>query len=211
MGLPQEKIFYETDKYYTPEEYLKFEREVEERHEYLDGFVFEMAGESLAHGQISVNIIGEMRALLRKTPCQVLSPNMKVHIRSRSMFAYPDVTVVCGQMVFHDSQRDVLVNPRVIFEVLSPATEKYDRGEKFFRYQNELESLTDYILVSQDKPLIEQYARQENGGWLYLVTFGLESVLRIASLNVELSFFGIYDRIEFSEEALHTFDAHDES
>jgi Uma2 family endonuclease len=199
MALPQEKLLL------TPEQYLDFERGSEERHEYYDGYLITMAGESLSHSRICVNIAREISTLLRGTPCEALSPNMKVRTINKGMFAYPDLSVVCGEPVFHDEQRDVLLNPRVIFEVLSPSTEKFDRGAKFMRYQAKLPSLTDYVLISQDVPFVEHYARQKKGGWLYVQIFGVENSLRIHSISCPLRLADVYDRVEFDAEKMSEF------
>src|SRR5215216_3648096 len=152
----------------TEEEYLALERKAEERHEYLDGQIYLMAGESPAHGTICTNLVGQLHSQLRGKPCQVLSKDTKVRSgpkpRSRystkGMFSYPDLLVVCGEMKFHDEIRHVLLNPKIIIEVLSPSTEAFDRGEKFLRYRTYLESLTDYIVVAQDYALIEHFSRE---------------------------------------------------
>src|SRR5260370_26307953 len=148
MALPEQRLSY------TVEQYLELERKAEERHEFLDGQIYEMSGESLAHSQIGANFSGELHAQLRGKPCQVLSPNMKVRSgpyikgqrNTKGLFSYADLTVVCGQPLFHDEHQDVLLNPTVIIEVLSPSTESFDRGDKFRRYGYWIASLTDYIL-----------------------------------------------------------------
>lgn len=187
---------------YTVDEYLQMERASEERHEYIDGHIVMMSGESLAHDQICINLAGEIRTQLRGTPCQALSPNMKVrtrlHEKHRGRFSYPDLTVVCGSPVFHDQQKDVLVNPVVIFEVLSPSTEWYDRSEKYARYRDELESLTDYVLVAQGYPHIEHYTRRHDG-WLFGMARGLENRLDITNINCTLRLADVYERVEFPE------------
>src|SRR6266540_1404567 len=135
MSLPQSQSLS------TAEEYLEFERAAFERHEWLDGLIYGMAGESPQHSLISANIIGILNMQLRGKPCAVFSPNMKVYSRLsidvgvKGLFSYPDCTVVCGPPLFHDKHRDVLINPRVVIEVLSPSTELYDRSKKFHRYQ----------------------------------------------------------------------------
>jgi Uma2 family endonuclease len=152
----------------TVEEYLALERASEARHEYLDGEIYAMAGESPDHGAIGANIGGQLYAQLRGTPCQVFSKDMKVRsgpepnpLRPpKGLYSYPDLLVMCGEMRVHDEHRDVLLNPTVIIEVLSPTTEVFDRGEKWARYQAWLLSLTDYLLVSQSKPMIEHYRRR---------------------------------------------------
>jgi Uma2 family endonuclease len=193
---------------YTIEEYLALERQSEERHEYLDGQIYAMAGESLEHSRICVNLAGELRAQLKGKPCEVLSPNMKVrsgpYIKqqktNKGLFSYVDVTVVCGESQFHDEHRDVLLNPTVIIEVLSPTTESFDRGEKFLRYRTHIEALNDYVLVSQTKPLIEHFLRQSNGQWLFSSISGLENSLYLTSIDCHLRLAEVYDRVTFPVE-----------
>jgi Uma2 family endonuclease len=128
---------------FTPDEYLAFERSSESKHEYLDGLIYAMAGSSPEHSTICVNVSEVITRQLRGTPCRPFSADMMMRClsspsttrRRRGLFAYPDLIVVCGGPVFHDTQQDVLVNPTLIVEVLSPSTEAYDRGEKFLRCQ----------------------------------------------------------------------------
>ena len=181
----------------SPEEYLDFERTSDIRSEYLDGYIYAMAGESTAHSQITVNLIREISLQLKKTSCQVFSPNMKVRTATKSLFSYPDVTIVCGEPIFHDTKKDVLINPKVIIEVLSPSTEKYDRVEKFMRYRTELSSLTDYILVSQELPLIEHFTHEENGKWTHYFGESLTGNIIISTIGCALSLAEIYDRVKF--------------
>jgi Uma2 family endonuclease len=129
MALPQ------TLPIFTPEEYLSLERCSKLRHEYLDGFVYAMAGESPEHSTICFNLSGVIHAQLMDSPCRGFSPNMKVRNDPGGLYSYPDLAVVCGEPVYHDDRRDVLINPTVIFKVLSPSTEAYDRGEKSLRYR----------------------------------------------------------------------------
>ncbi len=181
----------------SPEEYLEFEREAEERHEFINGKIVKMAGESLSHSRISVNLTTEIGVQLRQKNCEALSSNMKVRTTTKSLFAYPDLTVVCGEPKFHDVKKDVLINPAVIFEVLSPSTERYDRNEKFQYYKNETPSLADYILVSQDKFLVEQFTKQEDESWRYRSFDRAEDVLQIDSIEAEVALQDIYLRVEF--------------
>ena len=184
------------------EEYLTEERASLDRHEYLDGQVYLMAGESLQHSQICVNISREISTQLKDRDCQVLSPNMKVKTGDSRLFSYPDVTVVCGQPLFHDAQTDVLINPVIIIEVLSPSTEAYDRGEKFFRYRGFLPSLMEYLLVSQHRPLVERYVRQGDGQWLCLFVEGLSQRVDINAIGCPIELSEIYSRVNFPEGAL---------
>lgn len=195
MAIPQEKI----RRLYSAEEYLELERAAEYRHEFLDGRIFLMAGESISHSRICTNLSGETRAKLKGKPCEALSPNMKVRTSSASLFAYPDLTIMCGEPQFHDVKKDVLTNPQVIFEVLSPSTEAYDRTTKFQRYRMGNETLTDYVLVSQDKAFVEHFTKQPDGNWLYRSFSEMTDVLRIETVDCELSLQEIYDRVEFKE------------
>lgn len=202
MGLPQ------TVTECSLDDYLEQEREAEFRHEYLDGMIYDMAGETLEHNTICANIAGELHAHLKGKPCRTLSSNMKVLSgpyspgQTQGLLSYPDVSVVCGEPKFHDERRDVLLNPTLIIEVLSPGTELFDRGEKFRRYRTYLESLQDYVLVSTDTPMVEVFQRQAGGFWLYSAVTGLESLVVFHSIACELSLADIYERIEFPAESL---------
>lgn len=191
MSLPR------TLSYFSPEEYLAFERGTDARHEYLDGHVYAMAGESIEHSRICVNVAGELRALLKGSPCEVLSPNMKVVTSPSGLFSYPDVVVICGEPQFYDERRDILTNPTIVFEVLSPSTEAYDRGEKFLRYRTQIETLREYVLVSQHRPLVEHYVRRPDGSWSYSSVGGLSEAIDLPSIDCRLPLSEIYDRIIF--------------
>lgn len=191
MSLPR------TLSHFSPEEYLAFERGTDARHEYLDGHVYAMAGESIEHSRICVNVAGELRARLKGCPCEVLSPNMKVVTSPTGLFSYPDVVVICGEPQFYDERRDILTNPTVVFEVLSPSTEAYDRGEKFLRYRTQVEALREYVLVSQHRPLVEHYVRQPDGSWSYSSADDLSEAIDLPSIDSRLPFSEIYDRIIF--------------
>ena len=196
MGLAKVK----TATLLTPEDYLIFEREAESRHEFIDGEIYAMAGESLPHSRICMNLAREVGNSLKGKSCEPLSPNMKVRTSTASLFSYPDLTIVCGEPQFHDMKKDVLVNPQVIFEVLSPSTAEYDRTTKFQKYQMGNETLTDYILVSQDKSFVENFKRQADNSWLYTSYSELDDILIIETVECELSLREIYDRVEFAHQ-----------
>jgi Uma2 family endonuclease len=199
MSMPETKVLYSVD------EYLAIERESEERHEFLDGEIYEMAGESPAHGAICTNLTRIVSTDLLGSPCQAFSKDTKVRsgplLQSRrttkGLFSYPDLVVVCGEMQFHDEHQDVLLNPTVIIEVLSPATHAFDRGKKWLRYQTWIPTLSDYLMVAQSRPQIEHYQRQANGQWLYSRIKGLEGIVRIPSVGVTLKLADVYDRVVF--------------
>ena len=185
-----------SDSTYTPEEYLEFERQADERHEFWDGYLFQMAGESLSHSRICINVAREASSGLLGKRCEALSSNMKVRTSTASLFSYPDLTIVCGEPLFHDRKKDVVVNPLAIFEVLSPSTERYDRGKRFQRYRLGNETLTDYILIAQEVCLVEHYQKAGNGNWIFENYTELTDILRFAEIELELSLERLYDRVE---------------
>jgi Uma2 family endonuclease len=123
---------------------------------------------------------------------------MRVKVSPTGLYTYPDVVVVCGELRFEDQHVDTLLNPTAIIEVLSDSTEGYDRGEKFAHYRA-LPSLSDYLLVAQDQPLIEHYQRQPDGRWLYSATHGLEAEVEIANIGCMLRLAEVYERVDFAE------------
>jgi Uma2 family endonuclease len=194
---------------YTVEQYLAIERRSEERHEYIDGHIFAMAGESGAHADISTNLVAEVSIQLRGTPCRARSKDTKVHSgptprpgTTEGFFSYPDLVVICGEPIYHDEHRDVILNPAVIIEVLSKSTENFDRGEKFRRYQLWNMTLSDYVLVSQVAPIVEHYSRKSDGSWSYQIYEGLERSFTVESIGCELRLSDIYDRLTFELEAV---------
>ncbi len=209
MALPKLKV--ESSKLYTVEEYLKMERDAFERSEYISGEIFAMAGESENHADISVNIIRETSLQTRKTDCKIRAKDTKVRSGDfeekkphsmKGMFSYPDLVILCGTPEYHDEYKDIVLNPKVIIEVLSESTELFDRNTKFIRYSKFNPTLTDYILVSQDKPMVEHFIRQPDESWLIYTYFGLKVVFTIESIGCKLKMSDVYDRIKFSKEAM---------
>ena len=191
---------------FTEEDYLAWERQAEERHEYLDGEIYARAGESEEHGIITMNLALELGLRLRDSSCQPFSKDMKVRSgptpRNKSVvrgfYSYPDLVIVCGQREYHDEYKDVLLNPLVIIEVLSPSTASFDRTEKFYRYRQWNPTLTEYIMVAQEQPLIEQFIRQADGGWTSYLVSGLAAEFTIDALHCTLPLRGIYRNITFA-------------
>lgn len=192
----------------TVEEYLAFERESEERHEYLDGLIYAMAGESGEHADISHNLSGILFNELKGKDCRAREKDTKVRsgpipkqkFSTKGLYSYPDAVVICGEPEYFDEHRDVVTNPKVIIEVLSPTTEAFDRGEKFDRYDFWNPTLTDYLLVSQDQPKIDHFIRQEDGNWTRIVYRGLKSKVIIKFIGCTLKLADVYDRIQFATQ-----------
>jgi Uma2 family endonuclease len=182
---------------FSPEEYLALERPSEVRHEYLDGLVYATAGESPEHSIICFNLAGAVGQKIDRQKCQGYSPNMKVRTSPSGLFAYPDLMIVCGEPIFHDDRRDVLVNPTIIVEVLSRSTEGYDRGEKSLRYRTNVSSLKDLVLIAQDRPHLEIDSRQQDGGWFHTEVDGLDGELFLESIACHFALAEIYAGINF--------------
>ena len=179
----------------TEEQYLEMDRAAEIRSEFLDGEMIAMSGGSMRHAQLQANLIGEFFAALRGADCRVYGSDFRVRVSKTRMYAYPDVSVVCGKPLLADEHQDILLNPKVIFEVLSPSTEKHDRGLKFRHYRT-IDSLTDYVLVDQDQVRIEQYSREADSTWTLHDYQKADEGLKIASISVSLPLSRIYDRVE---------------
>jgi Uma2 family endonuclease len=182
----------------TAEEYLVLDRAAEFRSEFIDGEIIAMSGGSVRHSRLQINLGAEIHGALRGSPCQAFSSDLRVRVSSR-MYAYPDLTVVCGELMLADERQDILLNPKIIFEVLSPSTEYYDWGVKFRRYR-EIESLTDYILVDQDQPRIEQFTRGDAHTWTFRDYQDASEIFRIESIGVSLPIARIYEGIDFPSE-----------
>lgn len=179
----------------TEEEYLALDRAAEFKSEYFDGEMFAMSGGSMQHARLQRNLTTELSNALRGSQCEAFGSDFRVRVSGR-MYTYPDVSVVCGKPLLADNRQDVLLNPVVIFEVLSPSTEKYDRGLKLQHYRA-VATLQDYILVDQSQIRIERYTRQENNLWTLRDYEGLDGEFTISSIGVSLSMRRIYDRVEF--------------
>ena len=183
----------------TEAEYLAFERSSEIKHEFVGGEIYAMSGASRNHNLIAGSTYVAIYSQLRGKGCETYPSDMKVRTPSTGSYVYPDISVVCGDPQFDDEQRDVLLNPGVVIEVLSPNTEAYDRGKKFARYR-EIESLQEYILISQDQPHIERFVRQADGMWQFSDVRGLEGSVTLASIGCQLALQAVYEQVTFESD-----------
>ena len=183
----------------SPEEYLEFERNSEERHEYFDGEIFVMFGANRNHSLISVNLNGLLWQHLKGKIFEAYINKMRVFVPKTGLYTYPDLVVVCGEPKFQDKVFDTLLNPILLIEVLSESTESYDRGKKFQHYRS-IESLEEYVLVAQDEARIEKYVRQGDGFWILSEAVGLDSEIKFDSIDCLIALKEVYDKIDFSDE-----------
>jgi Uma2 family endonuclease len=177
----------------TAEEYLAFERASEQKHEFANGEVFAMSGGTREHSLIAANVIGELRSALTDRPCEVHTSDLRVKLATGTRYVYPDVSVVCGEPRFEDAQRDTLLNPSVVVEVLSDSSEAYDRGDKFALYRA-LPSLRDYLLLSQKAMLVEHFHREDDGSWR-LRALGPGNVLALPSIDAHVAVERLYLKV----------------
>jgi Uma2 family endonuclease len=177
----------------SDEEYLALEREAETKSELVDGELVAMSGAPYANNVIASNIARELGTQLKARPCTVMQSDMRVHAAQGALYAYPDVTVVCGDPELEDEHFDTLRNPTLIVEVLSPSTEAFDRGEKFARYRR-LPSLQEYLLVSQGTPRVERFARRGEE-WVLTEASGLDAAVELPSIGCTLALREVYDKL----------------
>lgn len=175
----------------SPAEYLANERASETKSEYFNGEMFAMAGASLDHNRINENLSVAFGTALRGGPCFALSRDMRVKVEASGLYTYPDVVVICGEPLLEDSKRDTILNPRTLVEVLSPSTEKYDRGAKFRNYRL-IPSLQEVVFVSQDEAVCERYVRGPDDEWRLTTFTGLDSELELTSVPVRIPLRDIY-------------------
>jgi len=185
---------HEVKTYVSPEEYLAIERAAEYKSEYVNGEVFAMTGASRKHNLIAGNIYGELRQQLKGKPCEAYPGEMRVKAPAARSYVYPDIVVVCGEPQFEDSYFDTLLNPTMAVEVLSKSTQSYNRLAKSAYYRT-IDSLVEYLLVSQEEYRVEQYVKQADARWLLSDVRSLESVIELKSIDCSLALRDLYDRI----------------
>jgi Uma2 family endonuclease len=178
---------------------LARERRAETKSEYLRGEMFAMAGASRKHNLIAGNVSRVLGEQLRERDCEVYLGDMRVKVSPTGLYTYLDVSIACGEPEFEDAEADTLLNPKVLVEVLSPSTADYDRGGKFTHYRR-LPSLQEYVLISQDRPLVEHYVRQGQDEWLLTEQSSLEDTLVLPSVQCQLPLSEIYLKVRFEPE-----------
>ena len=186
MGLPAEKPSFARD------DFLAWESDQPERHEYLAGEVFAMVGVRDRHNVIALNLAALVRPHLKGSPCKTYLSDIKLEVAAADSVFYPDLFVTC------ESPSDPLVkrDARLIVEILSPSTEAYDRGRKFGAYRL-LPGLQEYLLVGTDEPRVEIYTRTADDGWL-LREYLPGDAFTLSSLDLRLHVDDLYDEVDFS-------------
>ena len=182
--------------YLTPEAYLELERKATTKNEYVNGETIAIAGASFAHNFITLDTTIYLSRQLMDGACEVASTgDLRVKVSQTASYFYPDIVVVCGEPQAEDNTFDTLVNPTLIVEVLSVSTEMYDRDEKFAHYR-QIDSLQEYILISQDRVQVVHYRRQVPQ-WMPTEFRALEDVMPLVSIGCKLPLQHIYRRVKF--------------
>ena len=186
-------------KWLSYAEYLERERVAATKNEYYAGEIFAMAGGSRRHNSITGNIFAALYTKLTHASCRPFLSDQRIRISQLDLGTYPDLSVVCGELEGDMIDPEAITNPCVLVEVLSPSTESYDRGKKFDFYR-QIDSLEEYVLVSQQEPIVERFKRQPNGDWLLTVYKGLEATLNLTSIQTDLQLQDIYRFVDWSAE-----------
>ena len=174
----------------TEEQYLCIEREAECKSEFHDGRMYAMSGGSPNHSVLG-NRIGALLDRQMPSGCRTFNSELRIRVAPTGLYTYPDCSVICGDLQYFGEQRDVVTNPMLIVEVLSPSTEAYDRGKKFESYRT-IESFREYLLIHQDRRHVEHYSRQDDGSWVLREHSGVEGLVSIVRLGVQISLGELY-------------------
>jgi Uma2 family endonuclease len=175
------------------DEYLRLENAATQRSEYLQGRTFAMAGGSPTHNLIIASLMRELGGAFRNRPCFAFCSDQRVKVSATGLYTYPDIVALCGELQL---EGDTLLNAQLLIEVLSESTAAYDRGSKFAHYRR-VETVRDYVLISQDQLMVEHYVRQGDGSWRYSASTDPSDLLRIEGLNCEITLANIYDKVNF--------------
>ena len=184
--------------YYSPEDYLSFERaSLRDKHELHQGHLVTMQGATIKHNRIVSNLIRGIGTYLKGKSCEVFPSDLRVYIPTAESFTYPDVSIVCDELdVLKDTYLDTIKNPTVIIEVLSPSTEKYDRGNKFFYYM-QIAGLKEYIIISSTALYVQIARRKADGLWQFTELTDKQASLSIQTIQYQLRLEEVYDRVGF--------------
>ncbi len=182
----------------TPEQYLELDRASEFRNEYYNGRMYAMSGGTYTQAIIAGNLTSALRNATGPR-CIATQSDVRVRVSPTGLYTYPDVVVVCGDPKYIDGRNDTVANPILIAEILSTSTEAYDRGFKSTQYRK-LESLQEYLLVSQSEPHVEVFRRQSSGDWLLSEADGLDAACRLESVASRIQLKDIYSQVIFATE-----------
>lgn len=195
MDVKEPAIAY-SKKHYTIEEYLEMENASEEKHEYYRGEIFAMAGTKLPHNEITSNLSTRIGMQLMGTSCKPYGSDMRVYIEKNSLFTYPDLTVICGKKESRNNDDFNILNPSILFEVLSESSKDYDRGSKFMLYRD-IPTLKAYVIIDSLSVKVEAYSINNDGFWELKEYDELSDKLFVPGFNISLTLKDIYNDVGF--------------
>lgn len=190
MELREPAVLYGKKKF-TVEEYLELTKTSEIKYEYYKGEIFAMAGASNRHNVLFKNVYGELFSKLKGKSCQPYGSDLRIHIPQNTLYTYPDISIICKDIMDEESKDDSIVDPTVLIEILSPSTKNYDQGEKFQLYK-EIPSLKEYILVSSENVNIETFRLTKDRQWISQKYKSLEDTMEIKCLQLSFSLSELY-------------------
>jgi Uma2 family endonuclease len=197
MEVKEPAVAYDKQKY-TIEEYLQMERASDVKHEYYQGEIFAMAGASSRHSFISSNLIAELHARLKTSPCFPHGSDMRIHIPENTLFTYPDISIICGDINTFDKDKDTALQPTILIEILSKSTRNYDRGGKFKLYRD-IPTLKEYMLIDSEHIGVEIFRINEHNHWELEEYKNLKEIVTLPSIDVSISMEDIYARTMLEE------------
>ncbi len=187
-------------RFMTIEEYLEMDDASEEKHEYYGGEVFAMAGASFVHNQITSNVQGEIWQFLKNKTCRIYGRDLKIHVKTKSTFSYPDLAIICNGAQFSEGRKDIVTNPSVLIEVFSSSTQDFDHGQKFMLYR-QIPSLQEYILISSMEVLVEKFIRHESGSWILTEYRSMEDTISIDTIEYKTTLCELYRDVVFETKS----------
>jgi Uma2 family endonuclease len=196
LEVEMQTISHPEKKIYTPEEYLEFEVNSEERHEYINGEIVLMTGGTPNHNQITGNFYAELNLALKRQPYHVFVTDQRLWIPTKRIHTYPDVMVVEGELQLEEGRRDTITNPLMIAEVLSKSTRSYDKDDKFAAYRS-IPTFQEYLLIDQYEMHVEQYFKTDSNSWIFSEYDDANVTISLKSLSFQFTLADIYDKVDF--------------
>ncbi|HIK30700.1 MAG TPA: Uma2 family endonuclease [Oscillatoriales cyanobacterium M59_W2019_021] len=189
----------EHQKVYTPDEYLDLEVNSDLRHEYIDGEIVNMTGGTPNHNQIAGNLYAALNFALKRQPYRVFVTDQRLWIPRKTIYTYPDIMVVSGDLQFQEGRQDTILNPVFIAEVLSPSTRSYDKTDKFSAYRT-ISTFQEYLLIEQSQIHVEHYVKNDRKRWTFSEYDEAEEVIALNSIDFQIFLTDLYDKVEFDSE-----------
>ena len=196
MEIKEPPVSYDHQKF-TIEEYLKMERAAEQKHEYFQGEIFAMSGAGNRHNVIFSNLFGELAAALKGKSCRPYGSDLRIHIPENTLFSYPDISIICRNIVTNEKDSDNFTEPSILIEILSPSTKNYDRGTKFKLYRD-IPTLREYVLVDSEAIGVEVFRINENGHWQLEEYKNLTELLTLTAIDFQITLNEIYQGTKLS-------------